>query len=58
VCANTVGQVGETEILRPLHPELDAAAVAAFREWSFNPATRDGQPVPVVVTVEMTFRLK
>ncbi len=36
---------------------LDAAAVAAARGWRFIPGTRDGVPVPVLISLELTFTL-
>ena len=53
------GTVGETRLVRSLSSEtgLDDAAVRAFKQWRFAPATRDGGPVAARVTVEMTFRL-
>ena len=37
---------------------LDREAVAAAQRWKFAPGTRDGQPVPVLVSIELTFTLK
>jgi len=37
---------------------LDRMALAAVARWRFRPAMQDGQPVPVLVTVEMQFTLK
>lgn len=42
-------------VVRSLDPGLDDNAVAALREWRFKPATKAGVPVPVRVTIEMTF---
>jgi protein TonB len=37
---------------------LDGQAVKAVRQYRFRPATKpDGAPVPVVIAVEMNFRL-
>jgi protein TonB len=36
---------------------LDAQAAAAVRQYRFKPATRNGVPVPVRITVEINFRL-
>jgi outer membrane biosynthesis protein TonB len=32
--------------------------VKAAREWKFEPGKKDGKPVPVQVTLELTFTLK
>jgi TonB family protein len=36
---------------------LTEAAVRAVEKWKFKPARRNGQPVPVEVMIEVTFRL-
>jgi len=41
------GDVVEVEILRSLDPALDAAAIAAARQWKFEPTTRRGKLVAV-----------
>ncbi len=39
------------------NPDLDAAAKDAVKKWKFSPATKDGQPVPVLISVDVTFNL-
>ena len=34
------------------------AAVQAMKKWEFEPGTKEGKPVDVLVSVEMTFNLK
>lgn len=51
------GSVGTVEVKRSLDPDLDQSAVAAVRQWKFAPATREGLPVPVLVPVEVWFKL-
>jgi TonB family protein len=41
-----------------LDPDLDEAAIAALQRWRFKPATLNGQAVPVVVLVELTFTMR
>ena len=41
-----------------LQDALDAAALAAVRQWRFVPAQRGGEPVAGVVTVPLVFRLE
>ena len=56
----TNGDVGDVTVAKSLDAEhgLDDEAVKAARQWKFKPGTKDGKPVPVEVTVEMTFTLK
>lgn len=51
------GRVSETRILRHV-PLLDDAAEAAVRQWVYSPTLLNGQPIPVVVTVTVQFRLE
>ena len=37
---------------------LDEEAIRAAGEWRFRPGTRLGKPVPVLVTLEMTFTIR
>jgi len=54
------GDVGEVEVRQSLDKEygLDEQAVKAAREWKFEPGKKDGKPVPVQVTLELTFTLR
>ena len=36
---------------------LDESAVRAIKQWKFAPATKDGRPVAVMMTVEMNFSM-
>ena len=51
------GRVENTQILRSI-PLLDEAAVEAVRTWQYKPALLNGQPVPVIMTVTVEFRLQ
>lgn len=42
-------------IIRPKGHGFDEAAVEAVREWRFDPATRDGKPVAVVMQIDVDF---
>ena len=53
----TDGTVREVRVLRPL-PFLEAAAVEAVQQWLFTPTLLNGEPVPVVMTVTVTFTLR
>jgi TonB family protein len=54
------GTVGDARVVRSLDPVhgLDEIAVAAARQWRFVPGERDGLPVPVAVTIEISFKLR
>ena len=51
------GRVTETKVLHSV-PLLDAAAVAAVRQWRFTPTRLNGIPISIVMTVTVTFTLK
>ena len=53
----TVGDIRITKSLDPLFG-LDQQAVDAARQWRFAPGTRFGEPVPVLVGVELDFNLR
>jgi len=51
------GAVQNVRVLRSI-PLLDAAAMAAVRQWRFTPTLLNGQPVPIVMTVTVAFKLR
>ena len=50
------GRVKDTRVVKSI-PMLDAAAVAAVRQWVFKPALSNNKPVAVWVAVPMKFSL-
>lgn len=52
------GTVTLARVVKSLHPDLDEQALVAVKQWRFVPGMRAGKPVPVRVSVEMTFTLK
>ena len=56
----TDGAVGTCSVQRSLDSAfgLDQEAIKAARQWRFRPGTRMGEPVPVLVTIELTFTLR
>lgn len=54
---DTEGAVAETKVVRGV-PELDAAAVEAVRQWRYEPTLLNGDPVPVLMTVTVSFTLQ
>ncbi len=51
------GRVRNARIARSLGLGLDEKALEAVRQWKFEPARKDGQPVAVLVTIEVNFHL-
>ena len=48
----------DVRVVRPLGMGLDQKALEAVRQYRFKPAMKDGKtPVPVMITVEVNFRL-
>ncbi len=52
------GKVGDVRIVTSLDPDLDQAAIDAARQWEFDPGTKNGKPVDVLVTITIAFTLK
>jgi TonB family protein len=51
------GKPGEIAVARPIGFGLDENAVAAIRKANFQPAMKDGKPVPVLLDLEIVFRI-
>jgi len=51
------GRPQQIRVQRALGMGLDEKAIEAVRQWKFEPARKDGQPVPVMINVEVNFRL-
>jgi TonB family protein len=54
----TDGTVGDVRVSKPLDSDLDAEAIRTVRQWKFTPGAKEGQAVPVQVSVELTFTLR
>jgi TonB family protein len=55
-----IGQDGiarNMKVVRGLGLGLDERALQAISQWHFKPGTKDGQPVTVMATIEVNFRL-
>jgi protein TonB len=52
------GLTRDINVVRSLSTELDGAAKYAFKNWKFAPATKDGEPVAVHMSVEVSFNLR
>jgi periplasmic protein TonB len=51
------GRPHDIRVSRSLGMGLDEKAVEAIRQWKFEPARKDGIPVAVQISVEVSFRL-
>ena len=56
---NTDGTVSNARVIRSLDATfgLDQEAIRAANQWMFAPGMRNGEPVPVMVSIELTFTL-
>ena len=45
------------QVRQSLYPSLDQAAIEALREWRFEPAMKNGEPVSMWMEAEMDFHL-
>jgi protein TonB len=54
------GTVGRVEVVRSLDSTfgLDQEAIKAAKQWRFRPGMRFGEPVPVLITIELAFTLR
>jgi protein TonB len=54
------GECGDLRIVHGFTPPfgLDEQALAAARRWRFRPGTRAGEPVPVLVNLEIEFNIR
>lgn len=47
----------DPRVVRPIGYGLDEKAIEAVKQYRFKPATKDGKPVPVYMTIAINFRL-
>jgi TonB family protein len=57
IIVDTQGYPQNPRVVRALGMGLDEKALDAVRKYRFKPAMKDGKPVPVMITVEVNFRL-
>ncbi|HEY2456937.1 MAG TPA: TonB family protein [Candidatus Acidoferrum sp.] len=50
------GSVDSVQLVRGVDTQLDANSIAAFTEWKFEPATKEGQPIDLEAIVHIPFR--
>jgi TonB family protein len=51
------GNPGQIRLVRALGLGLDEKAMEAVARWRFRPGRKDGKVVPVIATIEVSFRL-
>jgi len=56
VIIDPMGDVADAHVIKSV-PMLDEPALEAVRQWRFTPTLLNGEPVPVVMTVTVNFRL-
>ena len=54
------GTVWQARVIQSLDEQtgIDDQALGAAREWTFEPGTLDGKPVPMIVTLVLNFSLR
>lgn len=54
------GEIGSVKVIKSLDRTfgLDEQAIQAAKQWRFKPGTLQGKPVPVLITIELTFTLR
>ena len=57
VVVGTDGKADEIAVARPIGFGLDENAVDAIRKATFEPAMKDGKPVPVMLDLVVEFRI-
>jgi TonB family protein len=51
------GSVGALSVSKGLEPSMDRSAMDTVRAWRFEPATRAGRPIEVIVEISIDFQL-
>jgi TonB family protein len=57
IVVDKAGAPTSIQVMKPLGLGLDEKAIEAVKQWKFLPGQKDGQPVNVLATVEVNFRL-
>jgi TonB family protein len=55
ILVGKTGEVEDVEVLKGLPKGLTESAIAAVRQWRYEPATIDGRPAPVLFTITVNF---
>jgi len=46
----------DVKLAKGLRPDFDKSAIESMQQWRFRPATRDGKPIEVTITIEVVFK--
>jgi len=57
VVVNSEGKPEDVLVSRSIGMGLDDKAIEAIRNWTFEPARKDGKPVAVKISIVVTFRI-
>jgi TonB family protein len=52
------GKVGEVAVVQTGGPDFDAAAIAAVKQFTFEPAELGGRAIPVKITYDYVFKIE
>ncbi len=52
------GSIEKIKVLESPHDLLSKAAIEAVKQWKYEPMLKKGNPVPIIFTVNMNFKLK
>ena len=55
VLVTRTGEVDQVAVTKGLSRAMDREALEAVRQWTYSPATRNGEPVAVWMTVTVTY---
>ncbi|MCE2559594.1 MAG: energy transducer TonB [Acidobacteria bacterium] len=55
---DAVGNVGYVKVLKGLPEGLTESAVQVVEQWRYEPATLNGEPVPVYINLTVNFSLQ
>jgi len=51
------GYVCSARVLKGINKEIDRSTQKAASKWRFKPAMKDGRPVPVVVSIDVNYKV-
>jgi TonB family protein len=57
IVADASGATRDVQVVKPLGMGLDEKAVESVRNWTFEPAKKDGAPVSIQLMIEVDFHL-